>query len=62
MGCGAVTLSPSSSPAVSMVLPRMALVTAASIINSAKWRVAWSRANDAAWIAAVSSLCLIEAR
>src|SRR6266567_743620 len=40
MGCGAVTSSPSSSPAASMVLPRIAVVTAASIISSAKRRVA----------------------
>ncbi len=56
--CGAATASSSSSPAAFMVLPRMALDTAASIINSAKWRVAWSSATVASPIAARSSPCL----
>src|SRR6202035_1897535 len=42
MGCGAVTSSPSSSPAASIVLPRIAVLTAASIINSARRWVARS--------------------
>ena len=58
MACGAVTASFSSLPASFMVLPRMALETAASIINSAKWRVALSSATMA-WLIAFKSLpCL----
>src|ERR1017187_7905612 len=59
MGWGAVNSSPISSPAVSMVLPRTAVVTAASIISSAKRRVAWSSARVALRIAAESSPRLI---
>ena len=41
-----------------MVLPRRALETAASIISSAKRRVAWSRISVASRMAAASSSCL----